>query len=117
MRYFGARGIRERIRWHVELAREVAAWIDAEPDWQRVAPVPFSTVVFRYAPEGRADQDLDRVNRAIMDGVNATGEAFLSHTVLNGRLCLRLALGNLRTRRRHLEGVWELLRLKAAELG
>ncbi len=114
MRYFGAEGIRERIRQHVDMAREVGGWIDEEPGWERVAPVPFSTVVFRYAPEGVEDGAADELNREIMDRVNATGRAFLSHTVLNGRFCLRLALGNLKTRWEHLERSWRLLR-EAAE--
>jgi aromatic-L-amino-acid decarboxylase len=109
MRYFGAEGIRDRIRQHVEMAREVAAWVDEDPDWERVAPVPFSTVVLRFAPEGSSGEDQDRMNTAIMDRVNESGEVFLSHTVLNGRVCLRIALGNLRTRRVHLERCWELL--------
>ena len=116
LRYFGARGIRDRIRQHVEMARELAAWIDAAPDWERVAPVPFSTVVFRYAPSSMDGPDQDRVNRAIMDGVNETGEFFLSHTVLNGRFCVRVALGNLRTRWEDVERCWALLMEVAAGL-
>ncbi len=116
LRYFGAEGIRERIRQHVEMARELASWVDEEPNWERVAPVPFSTVVFRFAPEGSGPEDQDRWNAEIMDRVNATGEAFISHTVLNGRYCLRLALGNLRTRWDHLERSWSLIREAAPEV-
>jgi aromatic-L-amino-acid decarboxylase len=115
LRYFGAHGIRERIRHHVEMAREVASWIDAAPDWERMAPVPFSTVVFRFAPPGVPAAQRDELNRRIMDAVNGTGEAFLSHTVLSGGVCLRLALGNLRTGWAHVERAWVLLRAKAAE--
>mgnify|MGYP001109087412 FL=1 len=116
LRYFGAEGIRERIRAHMGMARELAAWVDGEPDWERVAPVPFSTVVFRYCPEGTPGEEADRLNREIMDRVNTTGKLFISHTVLNGRFCLRMALGNLKTRREHLEGSWELLKEAAASL-
>ena len=114
MRYFGAQGMRARIRQHVRMASGVAAWIDAEPGWERVAPVPFSTVVLRYAPSGVGAEDQDAKNQQIMDYVNATGEVFLSHTVLNGRFCLRIAIGNLRTRWEHLERTWTLLREAAA---
>ena len=116
LRYFGAEGIRERIRAHMGMARELAAWVDGEPDWERVAPVPFSTVVFRYCPEGTPGEEADRLNREIMDRVNTTGKLFISHTVLNGRFCLRMALGNLKTRREHLEESWELLKEAAASL-
>jgi aromatic-L-amino-acid decarboxylase len=116
LRYFGAEGVRARIRHHVEMAREVAAWVDAAPEWERVAPVPFSTVVLRYTPEGLPDEDQDRLNHAIMDYVNRSGEFFLSHTVLNGRTCLRIALGNLRTEIHHVERCWQLLEEAAAKL-
>jgi len=116
LRYFGAEGVRSRIRQHVEMAREFAAWVDREPDWERVAPVPFSTVVFRFAPDGLSTEASDEANQAIMDRVNATGEVFLSHTVLNERFCIRLAIGNLRTRWDHLERSWALLREEAARL-
>jgi aromatic-L-amino-acid decarboxylase len=113
MRYFGAEGLRARIRQHVQMAKEVGDWIDADPRWERVALVPFSTVVFRFVPEGKEGSELDALNQEIMNQVNATGEIFLSHTVLNGRLCLRLAIGNLKTRWDHLERSWELLRTAA----
>ena len=109
LRYFGADGIRSRIRQHIEMAGDLAGLIDASPDWTRVAPVPFSTVVVRYSPEGVEGGGLDALNRAIMDRINAEGEFFLSHTVLHGRFCLRVALGNLRTEWHHLDRLWESL--------
>jgi aromatic-L-amino-acid decarboxylase len=116
LRWFGLEGLRRRIRHHLELARAFAAWIDADPDWERLAPVPFSTVCFRHRPDDGADEaELDRRNAAIMDRVNRTGEVFLSHTRLDGRFTIRLAVGNLRTEARHVEHAWELLRAAARE--
>lgn len=109
LRYFGAEGIRARIRQHVAMARDLASKVDENPDWVRVAPVPFSVVVFRFAPGGVPGKELDRLNQEIMEKVNRTGEFFLSHTVLEGRVCLRVALGNLRTRWEDVERCWELL--------
>jgi aromatic-L-amino-acid decarboxylase len=116
LRYFGAEGVRDRIRQHVEMAREVAAWVDSNPAWERVAPVPFSTVVLRFAPAGCSGDEQDALNHAIMDEVNRSGEFFLSHTVLNDRTCIRIALGNLRTEMRHVERCWQLLQEAAGEL-
>lgn len=113
LRYFGAEGVRERIREHVRLAHAFAKDVDGEPGWERMAPVPFSTVVFRYAPKGVTGEDQDRMNMDVMAAVNATGETFLSHTRLNGRISLRLSIGNLRTRREHLTRSWELLQEEA----
>ncbi len=115
LRYFGAEGIRSRLRHQIRIARELAGRVDEEKGWERVAPTPFSTVVFRWTPDGVSDEAADAANREILERVNASGEAFLSHTVLNGRYCLRVAVGNLRTTRVRLERVWTLLREAAAE--
>jgi aromatic-L-amino-acid decarboxylase len=116
IRAFGADGLAARLRQQIEMARELAGWIDAEPDWQRVAPVPFSLVCFRYAPADLSEADQDALNAAILERVNASGSAYLSHTKLNGRYVLRLAIGNLRTELRHVETAWRLLREAAATL-
>src|SRR4051794_8192445 len=110
LRYFGSEGIRARLEAHVDLARAFASWIDDAPGWERLAPVPFSVVCFRYHPGGVDDEDtLERVNAAILDRVNTSGEAFLSHTKLDGRYTLRLAIGNIRTEERHARRAWDLL--------
>jgi aromatic-L-amino-acid/L-tryptophan decarboxylase len=116
LRWFGLDGLRRRIARHLELAQAFASWVDADPDWERLAPVPFSTVCFRWNPGGRSleDADLDARNAEIMDAVNRTGEVFLSHTRLAGRFTIRLAIGNLRTEERHVERAWVLLREAAA---
>ena len=122
LRWFGLDGMRRRIRHHLELAARLAADIEANPDWELLAPVPFSTVCLRWRPtrfEGREGDEaiaaaLDAANAAIIDGVNRSGEAFLSHTRLDGRFTIRVAIGNPRTQARHVERVWELLREAAA---
>jgi aromatic-L-amino-acid/L-tryptophan decarboxylase len=112
LRWFGLEGLRRRIEHHLDLAQAFAGWVDDDPDWERLAPVPFSTVCFRWHPPGSAttEAELDEHNAAIMDAVNRTGEVFLSHTRLDGRFTIRLAIGNLRTERRHVERAWALLR-------
>ena len=118
LRWFGLAGLRRRIRHHLELARDVADWVDAAPGWERLAPVPFSTVCFRHVPPGLAGDEpaLEAHNAAILDAVNRTGEIFLSHTKLHGRFTIRLAIGSLRTEPRHVERAWELLRTAAEEV-
>ena len=118
LRWFGLEGLRRRIRHHVELTADFAAAVDATPDWERLAPVPFSTVCFRYRPERLAADEgaLDAANAAIMDAVNRSGEVFLSHTRLAGRFTIRLAVGNLRTEARHVERAWEFLQSAAHEV-
>jgi aromatic-L-amino-acid decarboxylase len=113
LRYFGREGLASRIREHIRLAREFARWVEAEPTWEVVAPVPFSTVCVRHLAPGCTDEEADLRNAEILAQVNATGEVFLSHTRLRGRYVLRLAIGNIRTTAAEVERAWELLRMSA----
>ena len=115
LRWFGLEGLRRRIDRHVDMAQAFAGWIDDAPDWERLAPVPFSTVCFRWNPRADvSEEQLDERNAAIMDAVNRGGEVFLSHTRLDDRFTIRLSVGNLRTEPRHVERAWTLLREAAA---
>ena len=112
IRAFGARGIADRIRHHCTLASEFAGWVRAEPGWTVEAPHPFSVVCFRHDAPGSLEES-NAHNARILDRVNASGEVFLSHTVLRGRYVIRVAIGNLRTERGHLDRAWHLLRTAA----
>jgi aromatic-L-amino-acid decarboxylase len=117
LRSFGARRIRACLAEHIRLAEQLAAWVDAHPQFERLAPVPFSVVCFRWNPhDGRSEDDLDAANEQLIEAVNATGDVFLSHTRLKGRLALRVAIGHLRTTEAHVRRVWELLQSHAAVL-
>lgn len=123
IRYFGRDGLAARIREHCRLARLFAAWVEAAPGWELLAPVPLGLVCFRAAPparEGEPEDEraarLDALNERIMHAVNATGAAFLSHTKLNDLFTLRLAVGNIRTTERHVAEVWRLLQEQSARL-
>lgn len=121
LRYFGAAGIRARLAEHMRLARLFAAWVDASDDFERLAPVPLSVVCFRATPrdlpesgDGRPEEGIERLNAQVLEAVNASGEVFLSHTRIDGRFALRLAVGHIRTTQRHVERAWTLLREAAA---
>ena len=115
IRAFGEEGLASRIRHHCELARELAGWVRDEAGWELMAPVPFSLVCFRYAPSGTSEAEREALNARILERVNTSGRVFLSHTKLNGIYTLRLAIGNIRTERRHVADAWALLR-EAARL-
>jgi aromatic-L-amino-acid/L-tryptophan decarboxylase len=116
LRRLGAAGIRELLRSHIALAQELARWIREEPDWEVLAPHPLSVVCFRYAPKGCDEARLETRNAGIVQAVNSTGEAFVSHTKVAGRYAIRLAIGNLRTTRSDVEHAWRLLKRAAASV-
>jgi aromatic-L-amino-acid decarboxylase len=122
MRYFGAEGLAAVIRGHIELARQFAEWVDASDGFERMAPVPLSTVCFRCRPRdlrGASESMelyLETLNQRVLDEVNRRGRVFLSHTKLGGRFVLRLAVGNFRTRLEHIRLAWEELGLTLSRL-
>jgi aromatic-L-amino-acid decarboxylase len=103
LRCYGAEGLRAIQREHIRLAQLFADWVEADPDWELVAPQRFSLVVFRR-------NGSDEENEAILERANRSGEIFISHTKLNGRYVMRLAIGNARTTEDDVRRAWEVLR-------
>jgi aromatic-L-amino-acid decarboxylase len=108
MRYFGREGLADMIRNHIAYAQKFADLVRNDPNFEIAAPVPFSLVCFRF-------RGSDQQNRDLMDSINTSGLAFLSHTMLNGRTVLRLAIGNIATRWNDVEQVWDFLKRWAAD--
>jgi aromatic-L-amino-acid decarboxylase len=123
IRYFGHEGLAARIREHCRLAQLFASWVEVDPDWELLAPLPLALVCFRACPRVKAPDEIARnarlnvLNEAIMHGVNATGKALLSHTKLNDKITLRLSIGNIRTSEKHVRQVWDLLKGQLELLG
>ena len=107
LRCYGRVGLQQMIREHVRLAELFEGWVRDEPGWELAAPRPFSVVCFHR--EGS-----DEENERLLANVNATGEIFISHTKLDGRYVLRLAIGNLRTTEADVQRAWDVLRREAA---
>jgi aromatic-L-amino-acid decarboxylase len=106
------------------MAREFASWVEAEPDWEMMAPMPFATVCFRHDPPGpqgetaeEAAARVDRINETILNEVNRSGRIFLSHTRLNDRFTIRVCIGNPRQTMDHVRECWRLLKEAAKAAG
>jgi len=103
LRCYGREGLQARIREAVRLSEVFERWVRDEPGWEVCAPRHFSLVCFR---RDASDED----NEAIVERVNRSGEIFLSHTRIDGRYVLRLAIGNERTTEADVRRAWEALR-------
>jgi aromatic-L-amino-acid decarboxylase len=114
LRTEGAEALRAMIREHIRLGELFASWVDAEREWERLAPAPLALVCFRHRPAGMPEGPaLDAHNQALLERVNASGKVHLVHTTLQGRFTLRLAIGQRTTTERHVEQAWEILRAAA----
>jgi len=110
MRSYGLEGLRRHIRHHVALARAFAGWVEADPRFEVVAPVPLNLVCFRL----RGD---DAPNERLLNRLNDSGALHLTHTRLDGRYVLRLAIGGTYTTRRHVAAAWDRIRAEAGSAG
>ena len=86
IRHYGVEGLQHHIRQHVQLAQQFAEWVRNDDRFELAAPAPLNLVCFRH-------KSGDAANQAIMDRLNRSGDLFLTHTRLNGKLTLRLCVG------------------------
>lgn len=108
IRSFGVEGLQQRVREHVALAQEFAAWVQSDSRFELAAPAPFNLVCFRH-------RGGDKANQQILDRINQSGKMFLSHTRLADKLTLRMSIGQTNVQRRHVEQAWKLIREAAKE--
>jgi aromatic-L-amino-acid/L-tryptophan decarboxylase len=106
LRCYGREGLQQMLREHVRLANLFTEWVEGDPDWELCAPQRFSLVVFRR-------NGSDEENERILERANESGDIFLSHTKLDGRYMLRLAIGNARTTEADVRRAWDVLNREA----
>lgn len=118
IRSFGIRGLQEKVRSHIELAREFESWIQEDPRFEMMAPMTLNLVCFRYHPPQRnlTEDELERINRGLMDELNRSGRMFMTHTKLKGKFTLRLCVGQTNTTREHVQRAWEQIRASVSNL-
>jgi len=110
LRSYGVEGIREMVRKHIKLAQLFASWVENDRDFEILAPVNLSLVCFRYTNPELNEEHLNARNKDLLQKINATGEVYLTHTVLNGKYCIRLSVGQRNTEEKHVKRVWEILK-------
>jgi aromatic-L-amino-acid decarboxylase len=121
IRGFGSQGLAARIREHIRLARLFASWLEIDPQFEILAPVTMAVVCFRVvwpmdANRPATSEELNDLNRRLVEVANKTGKVYLTHTTLRGCVAMRLAVGNVLTTERHLMSVYELIKREAARL-
>ena len=109
LRSFGREGIAARIREHCRLANVFADWVEAAPTYELAAPVSMAVVCFRVVPAGLRAADVDALNERVVERVNASGDAYLTHTRLRGRTCMRIGIANIQTTEQHLARAWQCI--------
>jgi aromatic-L-amino-acid decarboxylase len=110
IRYYGIEGLQHHIREHVRLAGQFAVWVGRDSRFELAAPVPLNLICFRLRAGDAANQEL-------MDRLNRSGDLYLTHTKLDGKLTLRLCVGQTHTQARHVERAWQRIQQETGKLG
>jgi len=108
IRHYGIEGLQHNVREHVRLAQQFAEWVRQDDRFELAAPAPLNLVCFRH-------KGGDAMNQGIMERLNRSGDLFLTHTKINGKLTLRLSIGQLQTEKRHVERAWARIQEEAAK--
>ncbi|MPY83004.1 MAG: aminotransferase class V-fold PLP-dependent enzyme [Actinophytocola sp.] len=107
LRWYGAEGLREHIRSGVAMADELAGWVRASEDFALLEPHPFGLVCFRPLWANLSETDADAATATLRERLNDSGELYLTHTKVGGRMTLRLAIGAPATTREHVRAAWQ----------
>lgn len=114
IRSFGLNSLQELVRKHISLAQWFENQVNLSPDFELMAPRTLSVVCFRYHPKIKSgESELDIINQRLLNTVNASGKAYLTHTRLNGKYTIRMSIAQTQTEARHVEKTWELIKQSA----
>jgi aromatic-L-amino-acid/L-tryptophan decarboxylase len=102
IRHYGVEGLRFHVRKHVRLAQNFARWVEDSEQFELAAPAPLNLVCFRH-------KGGDPTNQALMDRLNRSGKLYLTHTKLDGKMTLRMCIGQTHTEAHHVEEAWKLI--------
>jgi aromatic-L-amino-acid decarboxylase len=109
IRHYGIEGLQHHIREHVRLAQQFVTWVQGDSRFELAAPARLNLVCFRLR-EG------DRANQQLMDRLNHSGDLYLTHTKLDGKLTLRMCIGQTHTQARHVERAWQRIQQETGKL-
>ncbi len=110
IRTFGVKQMQEIIGNHIKMAEIFAEWIESSPDFELLAPAPLATVCFRFNPGLDNEEEINILNRELLEAINASEGVFLTHTTLNGKYTIRFVVGQTRTEKHHVEKAWKIVR-------
>lgn len=110
LKAYGRSGCREMVEHHLDLAARLARQVDAAPELERLAEVPLSVVCFRADPGDRSEEELDRLNERLGEAILDDGRYYAGTTTYGGRVALRPALVNWRTREEDVDGFVAVVR-------
>ncbi|KAJ4816310.1 Tyrosine decarboxylase [Rhynchospora pubera] len=97
------------------MAKRFEMMVSMDKRFEVVVPRKFSLVCFRLKPRFDGD-DASSINQRLLEMVNSSGRAFMTHAKVDGMFVLRFAIGTTLTEMRHVEMTWKLIQAKAEDI-
>ncbi len=116
LRYYGVEGLQAMVREHIRLADLLKGWIEKDDRFELMAPVDFSLVCFRFNDGDRSEEELNALNKKLLECINSTGKTLLTQTTLKGKYVIRVSIGQRTTQERHVRELWELIIAETKEI-
>jgi len=110
IRSYGVEGLQAILRDHIAWADELAGWIEADPEFEMMAPKRLGLVNFRYRPQELAEAEVDQVNETLLNRINDDGRIYLTRNKVGGRFAIRFSVGQTRTTEAHIESAWAVIK-------
>ncbi|KAA3618688.1 MAG: aminotransferase class I/II-fold pyridoxal phosphate-dependent enzyme [Calditrichaeota bacterium] len=116
IRNFGVRGIQEKVRFHIKIAQNLSKKIEQHVDFELMVPTVLNALFFRYKPETDQDYDVNSLNERLLQGLNASGSIYLTHTKIDSEFVIRMVIGQTYVMEKHVNNAWKLIQDVAGEL-
>ena len=113
LRSYGVEGLQNMVREHIQLAQVLKQWIEDDNHFELMAPVDFSLVCFRLKQKNMSENEVNELNRQLLESVNQTSRTLLTHTTLKGKYVIRFCIGQRTTKEEHVRSIWKLITEKA----
>jgi len=111
IRSFGVKGLKDKIKYHINLAQNIVKKIENSDEFEILAPVPFNVICFRFVPRGfKKVDDINKINSVVLEKLNNTGEVYFTHTKLNGIYTIRFVIGQTYVTEKHVQKAWDLIK-------
>jgi len=111
IRDFGVDGIRQRLREHIQLAKNLHKIIETDPDFEIMAPSTFNALFFRWHPQNENDlKTLNNLNAELLNKLNDSGQLYLTHTKIGQNYIIRMVIGQTYVQKRHVDEAWKMIK-------
>ncbi|KAH9621789.1 hypothetical protein KSS87_009835 [Heliosperma pusillum] len=111
---YGSDYLITHIRSDIELAKYFESLIEQNTRFELVVPRKFALVCFRLRPTG-VDGTGNVMNQKLLEDINSSGEAYMTHAMLGGTFAIRCAIGATLTEKIHIDKLWNLIHDKATK--